>query len=132
MRMLPVLTAGPAAVPVKITLKVQISPGAMGAVKQLMSTIRKSAAFVPWGTIEAIVRVLTEFRLATVTGTGVESMAGFCDGKVIDVGASDISITFPSRANNELGYPGSAGTMLTELTPLRPPMTATGVTELPI
>jgi hypothetical protein len=104
----PVLAAGPAAAPLKITLKVQVPAGATtGAVKQgLAGSIRKSGTF---GVIVAIVRVLTEFRLATVTVTGgTESIAGRCAGKTIVVGVTDIPSTFPSRVNRFV-VPLSAG-----------------------
>ena len=69
-------------------------------------------------------------RFVTVTVTGNESTLGRCTGKDIDEGLTVIPSTFPSRVNNELGYPGSAGTMLTEVTGV--PITRPGVTELPI
>jgi hypothetical protein len=92
----PVLAAGPAAAPLKITLKVQVLAGPIGAVKQLTSTTLKSGTF---GVIVAIVRVPTEFRLATVTRLGAESTAGRCVGKTIVVGVTDIPSTFPSSVN---------------------------------
>ena len=59
------------AAPLKVTLKVQLPPAAIGPVKQLTSTTWKSAALAPRGVIVPIVRVLAELRLVTVTGRGV-------------------------------------------------------------
>jgi hypothetical protein len=86
---------------------------------------------MPFGAA-AIVRVLAVLRFVTVTVIGGTDLAGKPPivPKSMVVGVIDIPITFPSRENNELGYPGSAGTMLTEVTGV--PVTRTGVTELPI
>jgi hypothetical protein len=97
---LAVLATGPAAAPLKITLKVQVPPATTGPVKQLTSATWKSAAFAPRAVIVAIVRVLVELRFATVTGIGVDiNGAGRCAGKAMVVGVIDIPITLPSRVN---------------------------------
>jgi hypothetical protein len=133
-----VMACAPTAISPKVTLKVQEPAGPMtGAVKHwLAGSIWKNAASAPWTTMPfgaaAIVRVLAVLRFVTVTVIGGTDLAGKPPivPKSMVVGVIDIPITFPSRENNELGYPGSAGTMLTEVTGV--PVTRTGVTELPI
>jgi hypothetical protein len=133
-----VMACGPAAISPKVTLKVQEPAGPMtGAVKHgLAGSIWKKAASAPWAIMPfgaaAIVRVPAELRLVTVTVIGGTDLTGKPPivPKSMVVGVIDIPTTFPSRLNNELGDPVSAGTTLTEVTAV--PVTATGVTELPI
>jgi hypothetical protein len=130
-----VTACAPAAGSPKVKKNVHVPDAAMtGAVKHgLAGSIRKNvgSAEVRAAAIPPIVRVLAVLRLVTVTVV-VADVAGKPPivPKSTDVGVIDIPITFPSRENNELGYPGSAGTMLTEVTGV--PVTRTGVTELPI
>jgi hypothetical protein len=86
--------------------------------------------FAPRGVIVAIVRVPAELRFVTVTGTGADTNgAGRCAGKAMVVGVIDIPITFPS-STNELDVPVTGPATVTEVTGV--PVTATGVTELPM
>jgi hypothetical protein len=128
-----VLATGPAAAPLKTTLKVQLPAGAIvlvGGVKQgLAGSITKSAAFAPCETIEPIVSGLAAFRFVTVTVVvAVENGAGRCAGKAMVEGVTDIPITFPSRVNRFV-VPLIAPPTVTEVTGV--PVTVTSAMESP-
>jgi hypothetical protein len=71
--------------------------------------------------------------LDTDTATGAEAIGeGRCDGKVIDEGVTDIPTTFPSRTNRSVEALIGPETVKALRLGATAPVTATGVTELPM